>query len=180
VGKVTKLKYILIILGSAIVGIIIGWFIWGGGTLEIRLPEVTVIKTDTLYKKPDTLLINYYNIKYDTLRTIDSVFVVQYDTLYPYSLENVVYPLAIGKNLYLSPWFEYSFEYYYKNDTMIPTFYFPNMISEVVHKYGIDSTRVELKTIYVDYWYSNVYVQSALMGVSALAGFLLNDLSKTK
>ncbi len=136
---------------------------------------MTTIKPDTLFKEPDTVSINIYKVKFDTLKTLDSVFVFVHDTIYPYNLENAIYPLLIAKNMYLTPSFEYSFEYYYKNDTIIPTFYFPNMITDIVHKHGKDSIRIEYKTIYRDYWYTNEWVQGALFGISALTGYLLND-----
>ncbi len=175
-----KLKYILLIAGSVVAGIVIGWLIFSGGSVEVKLPDITIVRDTQFIPYADTFQITRTRIKFDTVRAVDSIFVVTHDTLYPFNIKNAAYPFNIGNNLYLTEPFELAFEFYDRKDTIIPTFYFPNMIADVVWKHGSDSIAYKFETIYKDYWYNNTYVELAKDMIILTGGYLLSTIGSEK
>ncbi len=172
-----KMKYILVITISLIAGIIIGWLVFSGSSaaavIHPGFPVVRVLN-DTVFA--DTVKVKEIIIKRDTagLKGIDTVFVIRRDTVYPFIPADTALPLKIGENLFLCNSFELSFPYYYRTDTIIPHFSFPEMTAGIIHKHGRDSVMIVFKEIYRDYWYNNIYVELAKGLLIMAAGYYLH------
>lgn len=161
-------------------GIIIGWFIFSGGSVEIELPDFN-IRVDTTYKSyTDTITVTRTKVKFDTLRAVDSIIIVQHDSIYPCYLTDAMYPVAIGNNLYLTPSFESKFELVSHKDTVKGIYYFPNMAASAAWIHGQDSLVWNERVIYKDYWYNNMYVEGSKDLILVGIGILINELTKAK
>jgi len=174
----TKLKYILIIVASILAGIVIGWFIWSGGTLSINMPDIT-IKQDSLFiPYTDTLIETNTVIKFDTLKATDSIYIVKLDTIYPFDLEtlyNSQKPLKILDGIYISLPFTFETTYYDRTDTILYSFSYPELSPFLSIKHGIDSILYRDRIIYKDYWFDTWYIQVPIYCALFGAGAAINS-----
>jgi hypothetical protein len=142
------------------------------------MPDIKIKYDTTFISYTDTIKVTNTRVKFDTLTVLDSIFITQADTLYRINYNELIMPYNLGNGLYITQPFELSFEFHERKDTIIPTFYFPNMIAEVIWKHSSDSISYVYNTIYKDYWYNNIYVEIAKDLILITGGYLLSNIGE--
>lgn len=178
----TKLKYILIIVGSVVIGVIVGWFIWSGGQISLNIADVT-LRVDTVRSLPnDTVALYKTIIRLQTITEHDTIFNSTHDTLLTLDLKKLTASISDGKKpilidslLWVSLPYEQQLTFYSFNDTIDIDYKFPDLTAIARVRRGIDSIFYKERTVYKDYWFDSWFVQVPIYCSCVGLGALVNS-----